>query len=298
MAITASDIYSVRFSKEFRGYNKSAVDQLMQDAAESIQNLTSDKAQLSSELNQVSEELARLKALEDSLQKMLREADEKAIKILQDAQTLADKKVDDAKQKAEEIEKNAQIESDDVMITAKAEANFLLKETNETIEKLKKDAQADLYQSELEYQSLDVAKQQLLNDMNNLLGYTNTRLANIQTKYDPDTFNAKKLKLNVLKKAKVLEPEQKVEEIAQTNTKAKAKLNPKAKPNSKPKPVVNVVPKTKLPDNDPEEMDGLPTVSKIIASETTTPTVEIHKPTVEIVQQIQQGSGGSFFDSI
>jgi cell division initiation protein len=302
MAIKAEDLVNVQFSREFRGFNKNDVESFLLNIKDSLEEANTENVRLKNELAALNLELNRLKLLEDTLQKSLREADEKTLRILHDAQTLADKKVADATEKAASIVKNAQIESDDLMITAKAEANFLLKETNETIERLKKDAQDDVYQSELEYQSLDVAKQQLLNDLNNLLGYTNNKLSNIQTKYDPDTFNAKKQKINVLKKAKVFEPELVAVEVSKvTASKVKPKASVKAKPFGKESKTVTstkTIAKAKPSDVASDEMDGLPTVKKIIAAEPAKPT-ELHQATIDVVNEIQGISAkNSFFDSL
>lgn len=309
MKVTPEGIRDYTFNKSFRGYDKEAVDQFLQALSQEWQKENDELANTKKQLELAEKELNRLKDVESIMLRTIKEGDENAQKLLTNAQAKADELLDEAtkngdeyyaKKKAEgdEYWSKAEIKGDEIIESAENEKNRLLTEANETIAQLKAEANRELEASEKEYNSLDIAKQQLLYDLNALLGNTSDRLTNIQTKYSPEIFNAKKVALENISNANIeVKPKtapQKAKKQLVTEKKVIAKkptLKEKASKIIVEKKAKNV-PKPKLQAEIDSEDDGLPTVQKILAI-----TAEPHLPTVENVEETES-KGGSFFDTI
>jgi cell division initiation protein len=309
MKVTPEEIRNYTFNKSFRGYEKEAVDQYLYALSQEWQKENDELVSTKKALEIAERELNRLKEVESIMLRTIKEGDENAQKLLENAQKKADDLIAEAtktgdeyyaKKKAEGDEYWAKAENkgDEIVEAAENEKVRLLTEANETIARLKEEANRDLEVSEKEYNSLDIAKQQLLYDLNALLGNTNDRLTNIQTKYAPEIFNAKKVALENISNAtieikpKVVSQKTKKEVVNEKKVSSKKPLvksnSPKIATESKPKTTAK--PKMQV-EIEPED-DGLPTVQKILAM-----VEQPQLPTVEIAPD-SKNVAGSFFDTI
>jgi cell division initiation protein len=310
MKVTPEEIAQYTFSRSFRGYDKDLVDQFLSSLSHEWQKEIDEQESLKKRLEISEKELNRLKDVEsimlrtikegdDNARKLYEEAERKAAELMAEVTKNADDYYNQKKTEGDEYWAKAENKGDEIVENAELEKNRLLNEANETIENLKAAAKADIDASEKEYNSLDIAKQQLLYDLNSLLGNTNDRLTNIQTKYSPEVFDAKRVSLDGLAKATVEKVEIKAKEKANTNSKASANSISKAKTKtvSTAKPTKKVIeksakivtPKVKMQEEMEPEDDGLPTVQKILAL-----TEEQNLPTPD--PEIEQNK--SFFDNI
>ncbi|MES2796208.1 MAG: DivIVA domain-containing protein, partial [Bacteroidota bacterium] len=221
MKVTAEGIREYTFSKSFRGYDKEAVDQFLMSLSQEWEKEEEEIVSLKKQLETAEKELNRLKEVESVMLRTIKEGDENARKLVANAEINAAEILAEATKNADEYYAKMKAEGDDywakaenkgieIIETAENEKENLLKAANETIELLKAETKKDLESSEKEYNSLDIAKQQLLYDLNSLLGNTNDRLLNIQTKYSPEIFDAKKVGIENIPTA-VIEARQKKE---------------------------------------------------------------------------------------
>jgi cell division initiation protein len=309
MKVTPEEIRNYTFNKSFIGYDKDHVEQFLVALSKEWENELDRAESLKNKLESAEKELNRLKDVESIMLRTIKEGDENAQKLLQNAEQKAAELIAEAtktgdeyytqkKTEGDEYWAKAEHKGDEIIEKAEQEKERLLTEANETIENLKLAAKADLEASEREYNSLDIAKQQLLYDLNSLLGNTTDRLTNIQTKYAPEVFDAKKQALESISKAIV------EKKLAVKAPKPKSTKNPEAKTktvvaktkqtkNTAAKPIKKAIVKTNnLSDSEPED-DGLPTVQKILA------ITEIpHLPTVEPEVESPETENKSFFDTI
>ena len=321
MKVTPEEIRNYTFNKSFRGFDTFQVEQFLTALSKEWENENDRTEKLRNQLEVAEKELNRLKDVESIMLRTIKEGDENAQKLLANAQQKADEILAEAtqngddyytKKKAEGDEYWAKAENkgDEIVEKAEQEKERLLNEANETIENLKLAAITDLEASEREYNSLDIAKQQLLYDLNSLLGNTTDRLSNIQTKYAPEVFDAKKIALEGIAKATVIarpklvekkeKPAKKIVEKQKTISKATKKATVKS-------PVKKTTVKAKAVSDIEQEDDGLPTVQKILAitDTTLTPQIEVnnnpiieipHLPSVEVESEISDNK--SFFDTL
>jgi cell division initiation protein len=314
MKVTPEEIRNYSFSKSFRGYDKESVDQFLSSLSQEWQKENEEVESLKIQLEKTEKELNRLKEVETVMFKAMKEADDnaanvlaeataKAANIVGNAQTKADNYFETKRTDGDNYLANAEITAKEIIEKARIEKAQLLSDANETIEKLKTEAQIEIESSEKEYNSLDIAKQQLLYDLKSLLGSTNDRLENVQTKYSPDVFDAKKATVNQITKATVevsvnatpvAEPKVKATKATEKKAVASVKIATKNILEKKPKVPVKSLEIQK--EMEPED-DGLPTVQKILAL-----TEELHLPTVEPIEALENTSklpeNKSFFDSI
>lgn len=322
MKITPEEIRSYSFSKSFRGYDKEAVDQFLNALSQEWEKEKEELAGLKTLLEKTEKELNRLKEVETVMFKAMKEADDnaavlienataRAANIVGNAQNEADKYFETKKSAGDEYWAKAENKAEEILQNAENEKAQLLTEANEIIERMKEEAKADIESSEKEYNSLDIAKQQLLYDLKSLLGNTSDRLENVQTKYSPDLFDAKKLTVNQITKAdvvaiatpksvivpkgKIAKPEPKKAIKPSKN----AAVSSKKVPEKKAKSIRETANKQAEIDS---EDDGLPTVQKILAltEEVVLPAAlpaQDSLPELETKEE-PESQNGSFFDAI
>jgi cell division initiation protein len=236
MNITPSDIRTYTFLKEFRGYQKEAVEGYLYALSNDWAEILDDNKNLKAQLEVSERELNRLKELERVMYKAMKDADDKASVI-----------VDEATAKAEKYYVAKVNEADGILLDAENDAKQMRERTNTEIRILVDEAKEVLIEKEKEFQSLDLAKQRLLDDMRSLLAESNAKLTDLNDKFSPNHFDAKKQILSDLAPADDLVIENKANKQA---TVAKQK---------NAKQVIQTEPEF--------EDDGLPTVKKILASE-------------------------------
>lgn len=301
MRISPQDIKETTFSRSLRGYDVRLVNQYLYDLANDFQNQINENEQVKLALAKTEMELNRLKEVETLMLVKIKEAEQNAQVILENAQKAAEEIVKEANKESNKLIIQGRAEATKIKENAEDESERLLAQTNETINKIKSDTKADLAESLNEYNSLDLAKQQLIADLNSLIDLTHGRLSDIRTKYSPDTFDPKKVEKVPL--ATLTKPKNKKEDIKQSLEKTldekiaqknKKVSTAKAKPSSKKVETAKVKPKAKTQKADNEEYDGLPTVEKILQNNDgiTQSAVTIPPPRME-----KEAVSNNFFDN-
>lgn len=107
MKLTPQDILSQKFTIKVKGYDKDEVNQLMVQAAQSLENEVLDRENMKKELERVREKLSQLQKREDVLRETLISAQKFSHEIKLNAQREADLVVKEAEIKAEAIINNA-----------------------------------------------------------------------------------------------------------------------------------------------------------------------------------------------
>ncbi len=103
MKLTPQDILSQKFTIKVKGYDKDEVNQLMVQAAQSLENEVLDRENMKKELERVREKLSQLQKREDVLRETLISAQKFSHEIKLNAQREADLVVKEAEIKAETI---------------------------------------------------------------------------------------------------------------------------------------------------------------------------------------------------
>ncbi len=307
MKVSPQDLKQTTFSRSIRGYDVRLVNQFLYDLANDIENESIEKEAIKQNLSKTEIELNRLKEVETIMLKKIGEAEQSAAQIIAEASKQAEDILKQANQEAYKLIMHGRAEASQIKENAQDESERLLIQTNETIIKVKGDAKADLADSFKEYNSLDLAKQQLIADLNSLIDLTHGRLSDIRTKYSPDAFDPKKVEvvpLAVLTKTKaskesLKENLEKVldKKIAQKNKKASVVEKPAKKVATK----VVAKPKAKVPvkttkKTESEEYDGLPTVIKILQNNTD--LLQNTATTIPVPRVEKESNSQNFFDTI
>lgn len=307
MKVSPEDLKQTTFSKSLRGYDVRLVNQFLYDLANDIENESIEKEAIKQNLTKTEIELNRLKEVETIMLKKIGEAEQSAAQIIAEATKQAEDTIKQAYQEANKVIMHGRAEASQIKENAQEESERLLIQTNETIIKVKGDAKADLADSFKEYNSLDLAKQQLIADLNSLIDLTHGRLSDIRTKYSPDAFDPKKVEvvpLAVLAKSKAKKESlkdnlEKVldKKIAQKNKKTTAVEKPASKVATKivVKPNAKVLVKTSKKEES-EEFDGLPTVIKILQNNTDLQQNAV--TTIPVPRAEKESSNQNFFDTI
>ena len=105
--ITAQDIREKTFDTGFNGYNKSQVDEFLDEIAAALTDAAKENAALKSKMRVLVEKVEEYRQTEDSMRLALMSAQKMSAQIESDAQTKADKLVAEARQTAERITRRA-----------------------------------------------------------------------------------------------------------------------------------------------------------------------------------------------
>ena len=152
--ITATDIRQAQLDSAGRGYKKSDVDDLLEKAAQSIEQLQAENADLGRKLEILAERIQEYREEEDSIRSALVTAQKSADKILKDANAEKEQIIGDARAQADEAVRLSQEKSliianetrekvSTVLGEAKEKASFMLSDAKERSDKMLSDAVRD-----------------------------------------------------------------------------------------------------------------------------------------------------------
>jgi len=103
MSLTPDEIRHVKLGRRPLGYERDAVDRLLEDVAGSFEDVWRDRADLRDELERIEHELERQREIEDALRNTLLSAERMADELRARAHREADLIVEEARAKAREI---------------------------------------------------------------------------------------------------------------------------------------------------------------------------------------------------
>ena len=112
MALTPVEIRHVRLGRGFRGYNRSTVDRLLADVAESFEDVWRNRADLADKVEQLEVDLVRHKELEGLLRTTLVSAESAAQQLREQARKEAETIVGEAHAEARAIARRASAEKE------------------------------------------------------------------------------------------------------------------------------------------------------------------------------------------
>lgn len=110
MTTTPVEIRHLKFSRSLRGYRAAAVDESLEQIADSFENVWRDRGELSDEVERLQAENERLRENEDLLKTTLIAAERSAAEALERAKQRADLVVEEAHAEARGIVREAMAE--------------------------------------------------------------------------------------------------------------------------------------------------------------------------------------------
>ncbi len=103
MALTPMDIHNKEFSKGFRGYKETEVDDFLDEVVREFESHIKQTASLQEQLEKAQEELERYRNIEDTLNRTMVVAQKTADEVRENARREAELIVREAEQRAKEI---------------------------------------------------------------------------------------------------------------------------------------------------------------------------------------------------
>ena len=103
MALTPMDIHNKEFSKGFRGYKETEVDDFLDEVVREFESHIKQTASLQEQLEKAQEELERYRNIEDTLNRTMVVAQKTADEVRENSRREAELIVKEAEQRAKEI---------------------------------------------------------------------------------------------------------------------------------------------------------------------------------------------------
>src|SRR2546421_9711589 len=112
MSLSPAEIRHAELGRGLLGYNRSAVDELLDDVVESFEQVWRERADLADKVEQLESDLVRYKELEALLRTTLVSAEKAAVTLKEQAGKEADLIVDEARAEARSITRSARADHD------------------------------------------------------------------------------------------------------------------------------------------------------------------------------------------
>lgn len=126
MALTPLDIHNKQFSRSFRGYNETEVDEFLEQVGREYDQVLRDNAALREQVEALTAKLDQYRQLEDTLHNTLVVAQETAEEVKASAQ-----------KQAELMINQARLEADQILQEARARAEQIERKYNELLNSIK-----------------------------------------------------------------------------------------------------------------------------------------------------------------
>ena len=107
MALAPVEIRHIKLRRSFRGYNRDAVDELLEDIVESFEQVWRERADLADKIERVEEDLVRYRELETLLRTTLVSAERAAQDLKEQARREAAVMLDEAHGEARRVRREA-----------------------------------------------------------------------------------------------------------------------------------------------------------------------------------------------
>lgn len=303
MKITPIEIRQQTFERVFRGYEKETVDAFLNSLSQEWEKVQDEMRMLKMQLEISEKEVNRMKDLEGTMFRTLRNAEETRETIAKEATDAAESKMAEAQQSASQITQDANNQADQTIRDAQKRANLILVDAESKAKYILEDALNEMKAMERDFKAMDRFKDHLTNEIRKYANDTLEKVARFEEKLAKQTYQSKIGELQEAIKA-VIEPVVETETIADT-------------PLTEQVVIENNVENTPYSDED----DELPTLSSIVkkeAEEVNALAVEDEtKSAAEEIQDLlkdvkrtkkktfvyeepkpEDSEGGSFFDKI
>lgn len=119
MALTPVEIRHIRLGKSLHGYKRSLVDELLEDVADSFENVWRDRADLADKVEHLEQELVRFRELEALLRTTLVSAERASQELREQARRESQLAVEEAHAEARAITRRAQAEREHLVDEAR-----------------------------------------------------------------------------------------------------------------------------------------------------------------------------------
>lgn len=303
MKITPIEIRQQTFERVFRGYEKETVDAFLNSLSQEWEKVQDEMRMLKMQLEISEKEVNRMKELEGTMFRTLRNAEETRETIAKEATDAAEAKMAEAQQSASQITQDANNQADQTIRDAQKRANLILVDAESKAKYILEDALNEMKAMERDFKAMDRFKDHLTSEIRKYANDTLEKVARFEEKLAKQTYQSKIGELQEAIKA-VIEPVVETETIADT-------------PLTDQVVIENNVENTPYSDED----DELPTLSSIVKKEAevvSALTVEDEtKSAAEEIQDLlkdvkrtkkktfvyeepkpEDSEGGSFFDKI
>ena len=119
MALTPVEIKHIRLGTTLLGYKRALVDELLQDVAESFEDVWRDRADLADKVEHLEQELVRFRELEALLRTTLVSAERASQELKEQARRESEVALNEAYAEAREITRRAQAEREHLTTEAR-----------------------------------------------------------------------------------------------------------------------------------------------------------------------------------
>ncbi len=249
MKITPIEIRQQTFERVFRGYEKETVDAFLNSLSQEWEKVQDEMRMVKMQLEISEKEVNRMKDLEGTMFRTLRNAEETRENIAKEATDAAEAKMAEAKKNAIQISQDAQQQADQTIKEAQKRANLILVDAESKAKYILEDALNEMKAMERDFKAMDRFKDHLTSEIRKYANDTLEKVARFEEKLAKQTYQSKIGELQDAIKA-VTEPVAEPEIIVDT-------------PESEPVVVESNVENTSYSDEDGE----LPTLSSIAKQE-------------------------------
>lgn len=168
MKITPIEIRQKEFAKEFRGYEKEEVDIFLEALSKEWERVMEENRDLLKRAEASEKEVIRLREVEGTLYRTLKSAEDTSNNIIDHANKTADLHI-----------KQSQMNAELVMNEARTKARATLEEAEEKSSVIMDDLAGDLETLEKDFNDILNRREQLLNEIKNLLSDTGDKIGKI-----------------------------------------------------------------------------------------------------------------------
>src|SRR2546421_12940883 len=112
MSLSPAEIRHAELGRGLLGYNRSAVDELLDDVVESFEQVWRERADLADKVEQLEADLVRYRELESLLRTTLVSAEKAAVTLKEQARKEGDLILEEARSEARSITRNARADHD------------------------------------------------------------------------------------------------------------------------------------------------------------------------------------------
>lgn len=304
MKITPIEIRQKDFERVFRGYEKETVDAFLAALSQEWEKLNDENRMLKMQLEISEKEVTRMKELEGTMFRTLKNAEDTRTRIAEEATHEAEKQVREASEEAQKLVQNAQNEVHDITSEAKKQANSLMVDAESKSRFIVDEAQNELKSLERDFKAMERYKEQMVKDLKDFTNDTLERINRFEEKLAKSGYD------------------EKVNELQDLGQSLAQHTEPEPVEVSLPEPIVLKESKPLVIPSYLDDEDGeLPTIASIMQSAVEEPRPENQKPMVtsetsaeiqSLLKEVKKNvkvkkagdndskidAGGSFFDTI
>lgn len=188
MKVTPLEIRQQTFERGFRGYEKEAVDAYLASLSQEWERSQDEFRALRQRNETLEEEIARLKAIENTLYRTLQTAEETSTQMGQKSRAEAEERVQRANTEAEETLGNARKQANMLVLDAETKTRYIVDEALEELRSLERD-----------YKAIERYKEYLITEIKRYATDAFDKLSRFEEKSHKTAFEAKFGEVKALK---------------------------------------------------------------------------------------------------